>query len=447
MQEITFKQINRLAIPAIISGIAEPIISLVDTAIIGHLGTVQLGAVGVASSFFLLIIWVLSQTKSAISAIVSQAYGANNMERIGGLITQATAINLLLGLLVIGLTVPFLDSIFKIYGANGVLLKHAKDYFEIRALGFPIVLVTFGLFGIFRGIQNTSWAMQVSIVGGVVNLLLDVLLVYGVEGIIPSMGVKGAAWASLSAQLVMLILTFYFFFRKTALTFSWSIKLHSELKKLASISGNLFIRTLSLNVAYFTAVKLATGYGAEYIAAHTIAMNIWLFSSFFIDGYANAGNAMSGKLLGAQDFESLKKLGKSISKVSVIIGAILGCVYLLCYPIMGSIFASDKQVIFQFNLIFWMVIISQPINGIAFGYDGIFKGLGEAKYLRNTLFLATFVCFVPVVLMGHYLDWKLLGIWLAFVLWMIFRGATLWWRFGKFIDEKDDLVYASKKRG
>ena len=437
MYKITLKEINRLAIPAIISGIAEPIISLVDTAIIGHLGATELGGVGIASSFFLLIIWVLAQTKSAISAVVSKFYGKNELEKITTLITQAMLINLFLGFLVLIATYPFSDKIFQFYGAAGSLLSHGVDYFEIRALGFPIVLATFGLFGVFRGLQNTSWAMQISILGGVVNLLLDVILVFGIKGFIEPMGVKGAALASLIAQLVMFILAVIYFLKNTPFDFKFTLKINPEISALLGMSFNLFIRTLSLNVAYFLGNKFATGYGEAFIAAHTIAMNIWLFSAFFIDGYANAGNAIAGRLLGEGNYPELINLARKVAKISVVIGTFLGLFYTVSYPLIGSFFTSESLVIQSFNTIFWLVIISQPINGVAFAYDGIFKGLGEAKYLRNTLVVGTFFCFIPVIFITDYFDFQLGAIWLAFLGWMIFRGGSLWWKFNKmFPDSK-----------
>jgi MATE family multidrug resistance protein len=431
VNSISFKQINKLALPAIVSNIAEPLISLVDTSIIGHLGTNELGGVGLASSFFLLLVWVLSQTRSAISAIVSKYFGQQKTEEIKTLIPQAILINIVLGLLMLGLTLPFIEQIFRFYGADNALLIPAIEYFEIRVIGFPIVLATYALFGVFRGIQNTSWAMQISIIGGVSNLILDLILVYGIDGLIPSMGVKGAALASLISQVIMLVFAIVYFVRKTEFNFSIGKKVNPEIKNLLGMSANLFLRTVSLNIAFFVANKLATGYGAAYIAAHTIAINIWLFSSFFIDGYSNAGNAMAGKFLGQNDIVSLKLLGGKIARISALIGGALGLVYLVSYTFIGHLFTNENDVITVFESFFWIVIISQPINAIAFSYDGVFKGLGETKYLRNTLVLATFTCFLPVAFIGDYFGFQIYAIWGAFFSWMVYRGVSLWWKFGK----------------
>ena len=214
--KITIKEINRLAIPAIIAGIAEPLISLVDTAIIGHLGTAELAGVGIATSLFTLIIWVLAQTKSAVSAIVSQHLGKNQLHRVKTLIPQAILLNLLLGLLFYLSTSALSSSLLSIFNAKGAVMQFAEEYYAIRAIGYPLTLATFGIFGVFRGLQNTSWAMAISMIGCGINIILDIVLVYGIDGVIPSLGVKGAAIASLAAQLIMFLLAIYYLLTRTS---------------------------------------------------------------------------------------------------------------------------------------------------------------------------------------------------------------------------------------
>jgi len=418
-----------LALPAIFAGIAEPLISLADTAIIGHLGKAELGGVGVATSFFTFIIWTLAQTRTAISSLVAQYLGKGRLNEISSLVPQALLLNLLLGLVVLGLTLPFSETIFRFYEAEGGVLESAMDYFAIRGLGFPVVLFTFAIFGVFRGMQNTLWAMQISLVGGAVNLVLDLMLVYGIEGLIAPMGVEGAATASLIAQLVMMTLALVFLFKKVPEAVSFSKKLNHEILNLLGISGNLIIRTVSLNLAFFLATRFATSYGEQYIAAHTIALNIWLFSAFFIDGYANAGNALGGKLLGENNYSVLYKMGLDVIKISVLIALCLSTVYGLAYTFLGQLFSQEQEVIVVFESIFWLVIISQPINAVAFSLDGIFKGMGKAKILRNVLLAATFLGFAPTIFLADYFNHGLASVWIAFLMWMLVRAGSLWFVF------------------
>ncbi|PCJ80591.1 MAG: MATE family efflux transporter [Flavobacteriales bacterium] len=425
MQKVPLKEINRLALPAIIAGTAEPIIGLVDNAVVGHLGTTELAGVGIATALFTSVIWLLAQTKSAISAIVSQYLGRGQTEQLKNLIPQAIILNLFLGLLFFAGTAVFSVELLQLYNAKGAVLQFANEYYLIRAIGFPLTLATFGIFGIFRGLQNTSWAMKISLAGVSLNVILDVVLVYGIEGMIPSFGVKGAAIASLLSQVLMLALAVIYLLKKTPFNFHFKVAISPELWILIRMSGELFIRTIALQVAYFLGTRFAAGYGDEYVAAHTIAMNIWLFSAFFIDGYSAAGNAISGRLLGAKDFKTIYNYGFQINKINLLISFLLAAGYLIGYQFIGNLFTKDAQVIAIFNAIFWLVILSQPINAVAFAFDGVFKGLGEMRYLMYTLLIATFMGFVPVIFITDYIGWNIYGVWVAYLIWMVMRGGIL----------------------
>jgi len=425
---VSFKSINRIAIPAIIAGIAEPLISLTDIAVIGNVdknSIEALAAAGIVGSFLSAIIWIVAQTKTAISAIVSQHLGANRLHAVKTLIPQAIFFNILFSLLIYGLTAFFAEAIFSAYNADGLILQYSEDYYQIRALGYPLTLVTFAIFGVFRGLQNTLWAMKCSLAGAAVNVGLDFLLVYGLEGLIPPLHLKGAAFASLAAQGTMLIMALWYFFKKTPFNLKLSPNINPRMRALLLMAANLFVRTAALNFAIYLANSYATDYGKNYIAAQSILMNIWLFFSFFIDGYANAGNAIGGKLLGAMDYKNLWELSKKISKYAVLIAFILMGICALFYDEIGLLFNKETSVLALFSSVFWIVLLMQPINAIAFMFDGIFKGLGEAKYLRNVLLAATFLGFTPALLISDYFGLKLYGIWIAFFVWMLIRSSTL----------------------
>ena len=417
----SFRKINALAVPAIVSGIAEPLLSITDTAIVGNIPinpTESLAAVGIAGSFISAIVWILAQTRSAISAIVAQYLGANKLSEIKVLPAQVFVLNILLSLGIYLLTIVFVEEIFELYNAEGLILDQAVGYYKIRALGLPLTLLTFSIFGVFRGLQNTFWPMIISIVGAALNIGLDFALVFGVPGLLEPMYVEGAAWASLIAQAVMVLLSIILLKTKTSISFRPDPKLHPEIKRLLSLSLNLIIRATSLNVALYLANAYATGYGPNHIAAQTIAFQIWLFFAFFIDGYSSAGNIMSGKLLGEMNTEGIKRLSKQLLKYTWIIslGLMLFC-FALYHPI-GRMFTKEQAVLDLFYQIFWMVLLMQPINAIAFVFDGIYKGMAEAVQLRNTLLIATFLGFIPSLWVADALDLKLVGIWIAFFVWI-----------------------------
>ena len=431
---ISFKNINKLAIPALIAGIAEPILSITDTAIIGHIdinATESLAAVGIVGAFISMLIWVFGQVRSAISSIISQYVGANKLDEIKELPAQAIAMIVAGSLLVLALSYPFSRQIFQFYNASDQILEYCIAYFNIRIFGFPFALFVFAIFGIFRGLQNTFYPMIIAIIGASLNIVLDLILVYGIEGYIPAMHVEGAAYASVIAQVVMAIISLVLLLKKTAISLRLSFTLHAEVPRLLNMIGNLFIRTIALNVALYLATSYATDYGKEYIAAYTISINIWLLGAFMIDGYSSAGNILSGKLLGAKEYKSLVILSNKLFKYGIVIGTIIAVLGAFFYNEIGRIFTNETLVLEQFYTVFWIVLITQPINAITFIFDGMFKGMGEMKYLRNLLILATGLVFVPTLLFFDYLNYKLIAIWLAFTCWIIARGLPLVFKFRK----------------
>ncbi len=429
---VTFKNINRLAIPATISGIAEPILSITDTAIVGNIpvdGLESLAAAGIVGSFLSMLIWVLGQTRSAISAIISQYLGAGKLKEVEDLPAQAIFLNIMLSLVILGSTIFIVEDIFKLFEASGKILEYCVAYYSIRVWGFPLTLFTFAVFGIFRGLQNTYYPMLIAIIGAVLNILLDFAMVYGIDGLVPALYLEGAAWASLISQGVMAILVFFLLKSKTDISLKLRFPLNKELRRLIGMSLNLFVRALALNTALIVAVREATSLGDRFIGAHTIAINLWLFSAFFIDGYGAAGNSMGGKLLGEKDYNGLWKLAKKITFYGMLVSVFLMVLGLVFYYPLGRIFSNETIVLQTFYGIFFIMILGLPMNTLAFVLDGLFKGLGEMKYLRNVLLSATFLGFLPALYMGRLLGWGFYAIWIAFVVWMAIRGGALVWKF------------------
>ena len=432
--KINLKHINKLAIPALISGISEPILSLTDAAIVGNVKlnpTEALAAVGIVTTFMSMLIWVLGQTRSALASIISQYLGADNLDEVKNLPAQAIFIITSLSLLIIACTYPFSSTIFKFYNASQTILDYCVDYYRIRVFGFPFTLFTIAVFGTFRGLQNTFYPMIIALLGTITNIVLDFLLVYGYADIIPALHIKGAAYASVIAQILMALVSVYYLLRKTSIPLWVKFPFNQEIKRFLLMIANLFIRTLALNVTLYLGTSYSTALGESYIAAYTIAINLWFLGAFVIDGYAGAGGILSGKLLGSKDYKTLLHLGNKLIKYGVVIGFILALLgFALYYPI-GHIFTQDQQVLGQFYNVFWIVLAMQPICAIAFIYDSVFKGLGEMKILRNLLLIATFLVFTPILYSLDLLDWKLYAVFTALFAWMLARSFPLVFIFRK----------------
>lgn len=425
---ISLKHINKLAIPALIAGVAEPILSLTDAAIIGNVNlnaTEALAAVGIVSTFLSMLIWVFGQTRSALSSIVSQYLGANKLDEIKNLPAQAIFIITSLSILIIIVTYPFAESIFKLYNAKNLILDYAIDYYKIRVFGFPFTLFTIAVFGAFRGLQNTYYPMVIAIIGAITNIILDYVLVYGMANLIPAMHIKGAAFASVASQFLMAVLSAFYLLKKTSIPLFVTFPFNKEIKRFLIMIGNLIVRTIALNVTLYLATSYATNYGKEYIAAYTIAINLWFLGAFLIDGYASAGNILSGKLLGGREFGKLINLSNILIKYGIIVGVIMACLGSLFYFSIGQIFTKEPKVLKEFYNVFWLVLAMQPLCALAFIFDGMFKGLGKMKDLRNLLLIATFLIFIPSLYILDKYNLKLTGVFIAFTLWIIARGIPL----------------------
>ncbi|NJX13905.1 MATE family efflux transporter [Tamlana crocina] len=432
--DISLKHINKLAIPALIAGVAEPILSMTDAAIVGHIefnATESLAAVGIVSTFLSMLIWVLGQTRSAISSLVSQYLGANKLGQIKDLPAQAIFIITSLSLLIIATTYPFAQYIFKLYNASGLILDYTVLYYKIRVLGFPFTLFTIAVFGAFRGLQNTYHPMIIAIIGAAVNIVLDVILVYGIDGYIAPLNLEGAAYASVIAQMLMAGLSAYFLLKKTTIPLKVELPFNPEMRRFIFMILNLFVRTVALNVTLYFASSFATGYGANYIAAYTIAINLWFFGAFVVDGYAGAGNILSGKLYGAEAYSTLIALSNKLIKYGLIIGVILAVIGAVLYYPIGRVFTKEPEVLEAFYSIFWIILAMQPLCTLAFILDGMFKGLGKMEYLRNVLLFSTFIVFIPILFALDGLGYKLHAIFMAMTFWMLARGIPLIVKFRK----------------
>ncbi|HIF14596.1 MAG TPA: MATE family efflux transporter, partial [Bacteroidetes bacterium] len=325
----------------ILFNITEPLIGLADIAIIGQIGenaTQAQGGVGLAAGLIATLIWGLAQMRTSLSAIISKHFGQGDVKPIISLIPQTLLLSALMGILIAFTTAYFYDNIaLFLYGKMSALtFDFSNEYFVIRSIGLPISLLIALFFGIFRGFQNTLWAMYISLIGGTVNIVLDLILVLGIEGFIVPMGVAGVAWASVSAQILMLLLCIVFLYRYTPFDIRLRKTLNPLFGDMLKIFVNMFIRTIVLNIVFILANRYANKNGDIQLAAYTIGYNIWIFSSFFIDGFANAGNALAGKYLGAGDKKTLAILGKKLMSINLMLAGGLSLVYICLSPVLGS---------------------------------------------------------------------------------------------------------------
>ena len=263
---LSAKEINRLAIPAILFNITEPLIGLADIAILGQMEKDVIaaqGGVGLAAGLIATLIWGFAQMRTAVSAIVSRHFGKKNLNPTLSLVPQALAITLITGLVVALLTSLFYcDISYFLFGKiSEKTFELSNSYFIIRSIGLPFSLGIALFFGVFRGLQNTSWAMYIGIIGGVTNIALDYILILGFGDVIQPMGVNGAAISSVIAQGVMFSLCLFILVKKTPYNLELSLTPNPFFSEMVSLFLNMFIRTIVLNIVFILANRFANKYG------------------------------------------------------------------------------------------------------------------------------------------------------------------------------------------
>ena len=429
MKRITTQEINRLALPAIVSGVIEPVISLTDTVMAGHIAVNTkevLGAVGVVTSFLSALLWIFIQSSRAITSQVAHAYGQGRLSQVKGLVAQILLLSL--GISFLSSIITFACSEFileRFYDAEGTLLDYCLDYFHIRVWGFPFTLLTLTIHSIFRGFQNTSWSMYISILGGLINLVFNYIFVY-----IFHWDIKGLAWASLLAQGTMFVVSVVIMYKRTPFKFFWVNGLHPKFMQSIRMSADLLIRSSLLQAVLYFSFSKATLLGVNgdhtIVATHTLLNQIWGFSTFLFDGYCNAGGLLSGRLYSTHQYQSIRELVKQLFYVVLGIGCGISVVYFLLYHQIGTFMTDNTDISLLFYKNFWIVILMQPITAITFLFAGIYKGMGITGVLRNAFIIATIFGFFPAFYISQsILEWGLSSIWAAFLVWMIFRGGIL----------------------
>ena len=429
LKRIPIKEINRLAFPALVSGIIEPIISLTDTIMAGHIKENTkdiLGAVGIVSSFITALVWIFIQGSKAISAQISYAYGQNRLQQMRGLVAQVLSLSLVISVGCALITYLFTDFVLKdLYKAEKGLLENGLIYFRIRVWGLPLTFLTLAIHNIFRGLQNTSWAMYTGILSGITNLVLDYLFVFVFDW-----NIRGLAWASLLAQAIMLATSVYLLYTKTPFRFQRTRRWHPDFMQNTRMSLDLFLRSLmmqaTLYFSYYAATRLGGGKESTIVATHTVLNQVWLFSVFLFDGFCSAGGVLSGRLYSSEQFASIRYMIRDLFFIVTGIGLGIALVYFTLYIQIGEWLTKDADIRRLFYETFWIVVLMQPINAVAFLFDGFYKGLGFTKTLRNAFLIATFLGFFPIYYFVEYAyHWGLMGIWIALLIWMVFRGGIL----------------------
>ncbi len=388
-----------LAFPSILANITVPLVGMVDLGVAGRLGdAVAIGAMAIGTMLFDLLYWNMGFLRVGTSGMIAQAYGRRDFADVMKVFSQGIGTAIIIALLIWIIQYLYVNLALLVIPCSPEVAVLAKEYYFIRIWAAPATLSLFVFKGFFIGMQNAISPMIADITVNVVNLLASIWFALHM-----GLGFRGIAFAVLLAQytgLILCIILMTTYYRKLFKYFDFheSLKL-KHLKKFFSINGDLFVRSICFLGIYAGFTSFSANYGDELLAVSTIMMKLLLLYSFFIDGFAFAGEALSGKYIGAQDRKSLKI---SVKVIFWWCGGI-AIISTLCYVFGGKamvMMLTDSKQVIEGSVPFlpWLWVMP-VVSCIAFTWDGIFIGATATKAIMYIMIIAAVAFFVSYILL------------------------------------------------
>ncbi|MEU7291826.1 MATE family efflux transporter [Streptomyces exfoliatus] len=416
------REIVSLALPAFGALVAEPLFLMVDSAVVGHLGTPQLAGLAIAAALLSTAVSVFVFLAYATTAAVARRVGSGDLQAAIRQGMDGIWLALLLGAGVVALTLPTAPWLVGLFGASDTAAPYAVTYLRISSLGIPAMLVVLAATGVLRGLQDTRTPLYVAIAGFTANAALNIGLVYGA-----GLGIAGSAWGTVIAQCGMAA-AYLFVVVRGARRHGASLRPDAAgIRASAQAGAPLLVRTLSLRAVLLIATAVAARLGDAEVAAHQIILSLWSLMAFALDAIAIAGQAIIGRYLGAEDADGARQVCRRMVQWGVVSGVVLGVLVIATRPLFIPLFTSDTTVQDTLLPALLVVALSQPISGVVFVLDGVLMGAGDGPYLAWAMLL-TLVVFAPVALAIPALGGGLTALWWAMTLMMSVRMATLWLR-------------------
>jgi putative MATE family efflux protein len=415
------REILRLAIPALGALAAEPLYLLVDTAIVGHLGTPQLAALALAATVLGAVTALCNFLAYGTTAQVARLHGAGEDERAGEVAAQALWLAIAVGAAVAVACVAFAGPVMELLGGSGHTAALAARYLRLSALGLPFALVALSGQGYLRGVSDLRTPLVILIAANAANAILEVILVYGFDT-----GLDGSAIGTVIAQLGM--------------GAAFAVKLlgapardrrpnPAVLRRLSSMGRDIVIRTGSLLAAFTVASAILARVGADSLAAHQIAFQLFVFLALVLDAIAIAGQVIVARALGAGDARTAYDAALRMCLWALVLGIGFGAVLLAATSIVPRAFTSDGDVLERARALWPLFALMQPAGAVVFALDGILIGAGDTRYLAVSMAFSSLVCFLPLALLASAQGWGVTGVWVALNVLMLARLATTGSRF------------------
>jgi len=417
------RSIWSIAGPALVTFAAEPIYLLVDTAIVGRLGTDALAGLAVASSVLLFVVGACVFLTFGTAATVARRIGAGDHEGAATLSVQALWLAVACAAVATPLLVVFGRPVVELFGAGAAVAEDATTYLRISLLGLPALLLTMASTGALRGHLDARTPMVVVISANVVNLLLEVWFVFGL-----GWGIAGSAAGTVVAQWLGAVALVGAVVRRTLPQQVGLRPRRAEITSLAVVGRDLFVRTVALRAALTATTVLAARRGAVALAAYQVAFQWWTTMAYLLDALEAAAQSLVGRALGAADRSGARRTGDRILGWSTGGGVVVGlATVVLAAPIAG-LFTDDAAVVPLVVASLWWVGATQPVSGAAFALAGILVGAGDQRFLAGAM-VGSLAVLLAAGAATLAVGTGLWGVWLAVTLFMASRVAILGLRY------------------
>lgn len=411
------KQILHIALPSIISNITVPLLALVDTTIVGHLGSASyIAAIALGGMIFNMIYWLFNFLRMGTGGLTAQAYGANQHQATSYILLRSLTIAGGIALTLLLLQRPIFQVTFHFVTATAEVRSLASIYFNILIWGAPAMLALYSFTGWFLGMQNARIPMCIAITQNVVNIAVSTLLVFGCH-----LKIEGVALGTLISQYTALLLAVIFCLTK------FDVKQHFELKAILDINTlkrffqinrDIFLRTLCLIAVTTYFSSAGSTQGEVTLAANTLLMQFFIIFSYFMDGFAYAGEALGGRYFGAHDRLNFQRVTRCLFAWGGALSVLFFFIYFLSGTSLLHLLTDDSQVINRAQQYLPIIYFIPLISFAAFLFDGLYIGTTATRYMLISMFCASaaFFILINVCTLSNTL------LWLAFLVYLGGRG-------------------------
>lgn len=420
------REILRLALPAFLALVAEPLFLLSDAAVVGHLGTPELAGLGVAGVVLQTAVGLCVFLAYGTTAAVARHVGAGDTR---GALTQGIDgvwLAVVIGAIVTVLGILLTEPLVVVFDPSPAVTEHATTYLRLAFLGTTPLLVMLATTGVLRGLQDTRTPLVVAVAGNALNIVLNVVLVFGV-GAWDGLGLAGSAVGSVLAQVASAAALLAVVVRGARANGADLRPDWAGIRAAGRAGVSLVVRTLTLRAALLVTTYAVTvgasGRDQEVdLATHQLAMTLWTFLAFVLDAIAIAAQAITGRYLGAGDVAGTRAVTDRMIRWGVVSGVVTGLLLAAASPVLGHLFTGDAAVQDLLVPVLVVAALGQPVAGVVFVLDGVLIGAGDGPYLARAG-VVVLVLHAPAVLAAAYLGGGLVVVWAVFA--AVFMGARL----------------------